>query len=33
MLDRYAKLTTSRAHTAMETSGEYIQRLADASAK
>ena len=34
MLDRYAKLTSERAHAAMEASGEYIQRLADeASAK
>jgi integrase len=29
MLDRYAKLTSSRAHAAMETSGDYIQKLAD----
>jgi integrase len=34
MLDRYAKLTSARAHAAMETSGDYIQKLADqASAK
>jgi integrase len=34
MLDRYAKLTSARAHAAMETSGDYIQNLADqASAK
>jgi integrase len=32
MLDRYAKLTTSRAHEAMETSGDYIQNLADKAA-
>jgi integrase len=32
MLDRYAKLTTSRAHAAMEASGEYIQKLADKAA-
>jgi integrase len=29
MLDRYAKLTSERAHAAMETSGDYIQNLAD----
>jgi hypothetical protein len=32
MLDRYAKLTSSRAHTAMQTSGDYIQKLADKAA-
>lgn len=30
MLDRYAKLTAGRAHAAMEASGDYIQKLAEA---
>jgi integrase len=32
MLDRYAKLTSARAHAAMEASGDYIQNLADKAA-